>query len=48
MKGTKMPGKIAAFRELPDTMKQVTMLATFAAMLSIVAIILALGARNGS
>lgn len=43
-----MPGKLAAFRELPDTMKQVTMLATLAMFVSVVAIIVAIGARHGS
>jgi len=41
-----MPGKIAEFRELPGTMQKVAMLATFAAVLSIVAIIVSLGAKH--
>lgn len=44
----KMPGRIAAFRELPEAMKQVTMLATIALAVSLVALIVAFGGRNGS
>jgi len=45
-KGMKMPGKIAEFRELPGTVQKVAMLAAFAAVLSIVAIIVAVGSKN--
>jgi hypothetical protein len=40
--------KIAAIREIPQTVEKTTILAVLACMLSITAIIIALGARHGS
>lgn len=42
-----MPGKIAAFRDLPDTMKQVSALAAVALFISIAALIVAVS-KHGS
>jgi hypothetical protein len=48
MKGKRTPmSKLTAFRELPDTMKQVSALAVFAVMISLTALIVAV-ARHGS
>jgi len=43
-----MPGKIAAFRELPDTMKQVTTVAVAALFIAVIALVVAVGKSNAS
>ena len=43
-----MPGKFAQFRELPSTMKQVTTLAIAAIFISVIALVVSLGARHAS
>lgn len=48
MKGMKMPGKIQAFRELPGDIQKLTMLASFAIALSMLAIMIAMGARHAN
>jgi len=47
-KGMKMPGKIQAFRELPDAMRNTTMLAVLALFVSVAAMVIAMGARHAS
>jgi len=42
-----MPGKIQAFRELPDTMKQVTTIAVAALFISVIALITAMVRHGG-
>lgn len=44
----KMPGKIQAFRELPGDIQKLTMLASFAIALSMLAIMIAMGARHAN
>jgi hypothetical protein len=43
-----MPGKIAAFRELPGTIEKTTIIAGLALVVSVVALLIALGARHAS